>query len=86
MQDFEIGVISFAFPIALAGIYLLIRQFRRFGAWVQREESPKERVFPMLAFFFVLGFVVGSFVQPLWDKGVNCYTLGRPLVPCILGS
>jgi hypothetical protein len=84
MEHFAVGYLSLAFAAFLAGGYLLFRQARRFGAWVQREEGPKERVVPMLVILAAIGFVAGSLAQPLWDKGAQCAATGRPVMQCFL--
>jgi hypothetical protein len=32
----------------------------------------------------VLGFVFGSFAQPLWSAAVSCHASGEPVASCVL--
>lgn len=83
MEHFSVGFLSFVLALAFAGLYLGFRQLRRLGAWVQREEGPKERIGAMVVIFLLLGFVAGSLAQPLWDKGVECRLSGKPIFACV---
>ncbi|SFU32257.1 hypothetical protein SAMN05216339_101338 [Nitrosomonas eutropha] len=84
MQHFEIGVLSFVFAITLPVIYFIGYQVRRLGAWSKREARPGDRIGFFLIMALVLGFVFGSFAQPLWSAGVSCHAAGQPVVPCVL--
>jgi hypothetical protein len=50
---------------------------------VQREEGPKERVGAMVVILVIVGFGVGSFAQPIWDKGAECKALGKTVAACV---
>lgn len=84
MQHFEVGRLSFVFAIALPVIYFIGYQVRRLGAWSKREARPSDRIGFFLIMALVLGFVFGSFAQPLWLAGVGCHAAGQPAVPCVL--
>jgi hypothetical protein len=81
MSYFAIGILSFVAAILLPVLYLLTRQLRRFGAWVHRNEGPKERADAMVVILTVLGFSGGSFAQPLLNKGQQCQA--QPVVQCV---
>jgi hypothetical protein len=83
MSYFGIGILSFVGAILLPVLYLLARQLRRFGAWVQRNEGPKERADAMVVILAVLGFACGSFAQPLLHMGQECQAQGQPVVQCV---
>lgn len=83
MQNFSVGLMSFAGAILLPVIYIIGRQIRRFTAWVERGNSPKERVGAMIVIFTIVGFVIGSLAQPLWDKSKACQAEGQPVMTCV---
>lgn len=83
MEHFSVGMISIVFATALPVAYFLGFQLRRLGAWSKRQDGPKERVGFFLLVLAILGFGVGSFAQPLWNKGVECKAGGQPLAVCI---
>ena len=86
MEHFAIGLLSFVFAAILVVFYFVARQVRRFGAWVQREDGPKERAVPMAAILAIIGFVAGSLAQPMWNKGAQCAAAGKSVVPCVLAT
>ncbi|WP_322996685.1 hypothetical protein [Castellaniella sp.] len=59
-------------------------QVRRLGAWSKRQDGPKDRVWFFLLMLAIVGFGFGSFVQPLWDTGIECQVAGQSLVSCVL--
>ncbi|ELI6431872.1 hypothetical protein RRM65_001610 [Aeromonas salmonicida subsp. salmonicida] len=83
MSHFAIGILSFSAAILLPVLYLVARQLRRFGAWVQRNEGPRERTGAMVVILAALGFAGGSFAQPLLEKGQECQAQGQPVVQCM---
>jgi len=83
MSHFAIGILSFAAAILLPVLYLIVRQLRRLGSWVQRNEGPRERASAMVVILAVLGFAGGSFAQPLLDKGQECQAQGQSVVQCV---
>jgi hypothetical protein len=82
-MPFSIGVVSLGLAVLALVMYLLGRQVRRFIAWMNGAEPPRERPVPYSVLFFIVGFVLGSFLQPPWDRGVQCREAGRPVVSCI---
>ncbi len=84
MSHFAIGILSFAAAILMPALYLVVRQLYRFVAWVQRNEGPRERVGVVVVILAVVGFVGGSFAQPLLEKGQECQAQGQPVVQCVL--
>jgi hypothetical protein len=72
MPQFSIGILSFEGAVLLPLAYLIGRQIRRFGAWIQRENGPKERAGSIVVILAIVGFVIGSFGQTQWNKGVVC--------------
>jgi hypothetical protein len=83
MQHYSFGFLSLLFALSFPVLYVVARQFRRFGCWVQREEGPKERVGAMVVILVIVGFGVGSFAQPIWDKGAECKALGKTVAACV---
>lgn len=83
MQHFSIGILSFAVAALFPVAYLTFRQVRRFGAWIKRENGPKERAGVVVVMLAVFGFALGSYAQPLRDQGVICQDEGRPVIPCV---
>lgn len=83
MDHFSIGTLSFVLAAAFALMYLAGFQLRRLAAWSKREEPPKDRLGFFVPMMAILGFAVGSFAQPLWDKGAECKAEGQPLVACV---
>lgn len=83
MQHFSFGLLSVAAAILFPSAYIVVRQLRRFGAWVQRGDGPKERAGAMVVILALFGLGVGSFAQPLWDQGVSCQAQGQPVVSCV---
>ncbi len=82
-MPFSIGVVSLVLAVLALVMYLLSRLVRRFIAWINRTEPPRERPVPYSVLLFIVGFVVGSFLQPSWDRGMQCRTAGQPVVSCI---
>jgi len=83
MNHFAIGTLSFVVAVVFVVAYLAHFQLRRLGAWSKREEGPKDRVGFFVVVTAVLGLAVGSFAQPLWDKGAECRAAGQPLAACV---
>ncbi len=83
MEHFAIGMVSFVLSILFVLAYLAGFQVRRLGAWSKREEGPKDRVGFFVLVMAVVGFAVGSFAQPLWNKGVECRAAGQALATCM---
>ena len=83
MPNFSLGFLSIAFAIGLPILWLLQHQLRRLGAWSKRTDAPKDRVGFFVMVMAILGFVAGSFAQPLWDKAASCKASGQPLGACL---
>ncbi|KPX06463.1 Uncharacterized protein ALO73_02888 [Pseudomonas syringae pv. daphniphylli] len=83
---FEIGILSFALPLTFCLLYLAGRQLRTLGAWMDNTDKPKERAKAYLVMAILFGFVMGSLMQPLYNKGSECSAVGQPLVPCLFNS
>jgi len=84
MEHFTIGIVSVVFAVLFPVMYYIGFQVRRLGAWSKREQSPKDRIGFFLLIGAVFGFAVGSFAQPLWNKGTECKAAGQPVVSCVL--
>jgi hypothetical protein len=86
MDHFAFGIVSVAFGVLFPAMYFVGFQIRRLVAWSKRAPGPTDRI----GFFFlvsaIFGFVIGSFAQPLWNKGVECRAAGQPVVSCLLLS
>lgn len=83
MEHFQIGFISAVGTAFFSGAYLLEFASRRLRAWLKREPGPKDRVAVIVLIAATFGFLAGSVVQPLWDKGVACKAAGQPLGSCV---
>ena len=83
IEQFQIGYMVVALPASFVILYLLIRQLRRLGAWVNRGEAPKERVGAYVTILAVFGFMVGGLSQSIVDTGIACYDEDQSVVTCI---
>jgi hypothetical protein len=85
MSWFSFGMFSFAFALLLPAVYLVARQARRFFAWADRdqEKAPKERVGVYLTLAVIIGFILGSMVQNLWNQAAPCRAQGKPVATCL---
>ncbi|EPN30179.1 hypothetical protein A244_39058 [Pseudomonas syringae pv. actinidiae ICMP 18807] len=83
---FDIGILSFALPLAFCLLYLAGRQLRTFGAWMDNTDRPKERAKAYLVIAAIFGFIIGSMMQPLYDRSSECSAVGQPIVPCLFNS
>ncbi|MDW5419244.1 hypothetical protein R6242_21970 [Iodobacter sp. CM08] len=72
MAYFEIGMVSFLCAVALPLVYFCDYQFRRLGAWTKRGDKPKDRIGFFLVTAAITGFIIGSFIQPSWNKAAEC--------------
>jgi len=81
---FSIGWLSFVLATLCAVLYLVGRQVRRFGAWVQNDEGPRERAGAMMVIAALCGFIAGGLGQPIWDKAMTCKQQGQPIFACAL--
>ncbi|ADR35401.1 hypothetical protein Sulku_2752 (plasmid) [Sulfuricurvum kujiense DSM 16994] len=86
MEHFSIGIVSFAFTVIFPIFYFVGFQVRRLGAWSKREDGPKDRIGFFLLVAAIIGFAVGCFAQPLWDKASECKAAGQPGLSCVLFS
>ena len=84
--DFAIGWLSFVVPVMLTLAYLAGYQARRWAAWSKRQQGPTDRVSFFVVMAIALGFVLGSLLQPMWNKGAACKAAGQALAPCVLLS
>lgn len=84
MDHFAFGIVSVAFGILFPVMYLVGFQVRRLAAWSKRTPGPTDRVGFFLVVATIFGFAVGSFAQPLWNKGVKCKAAGQPVISCVL--
>jgi hypothetical protein len=82
-MPFSIGAVSLGLAALALVIYLLSRQVRRFIAWMNGSEPPRERPVRYSVLVFIVWFVLGSFLQPSWDRGVQCRAARQPIVSCI---
>ncbi|MNC42721.1 hypothetical protein D3C75_915440 [compost metagenome] len=83
MEHFAIGIVSVAFAVLFPAMYYINFQVRRLGAWSKREQAPKDRIGFFLLIGTILGFIIGCFTQPLWNKGIECKAAGQPVVSCV---
>ena len=86
MELFAFGAVSLVFAAALPLLYLVTFGLRLAGAWIMRTPKPTDRVGPWLLIAAIVGLAFGSYVQPLWDEGVECRASGQPIVACLFSS
>ena len=79
MFSFGIGILSLIGIIAFPILYILGRIVRAGGAWLEREEGPKDRVLPKIIIFALIGFFLGCLAQPVWDSISACRDYGNPI-------
>jgi len=84
MAHFSIGLLSLVFAGLFVLAYLLRRGVQHAHAYLENEPGPKDRRNAKIALFAVGGFILGSFAQPLWDRGVECKNAGQPVAACVL--
>jgi Kef-type K+ transport system membrane component KefB len=84
MLDFSVGLVSFAAAFLLLAFYLLSYLGRWAGAWLNRTSPPKERVLIIAIILIVVGFAIGSLMQPLWDKVNMCRSNGYSGAVCLV--
>ncbi|HHQ9150358.1 TPA: hypothetical protein ACSWAI_004232 [Escherichia coli] len=84
MFSFGIGILSLIGIIAFPILYILGRIVRAGGAWLEREEGPKDRVLPKIIIFALIGFFLGCLAQPVWDSISACRDYGNPIGKCLL--
>lgn len=84
MPQFSFGLLSFAGAVLLPALWLVIYGFRRFGAHINRGPTPGERVPWYLGISLVIGLVLGSIIQPGWDRLSACHDYdGTPYAECL---
>ncbi len=86
IRTWEFGYVAIIGAVSFPFLYLIIRQFKRFGAWANREDGPKERKIVYIPFWAILGFVVGGFLQQFVDIVVFCNSSGQFNVQCIISN
>lgn len=86
MFDFSVGLVALVLAIVFPALYWVGFQIKRVGAWSMREEGPKDRVGFFLIVLAILGFVIGCFAQPQWDKVMACKASGEPMGTCLFFS
>jgi len=84
IEQFQIGYMMVVFAVLLIVPYLLIRQLRRFGAWMNRDEAPKERVGAYVSVLAIIGVLAGGMSQSIVDLGVACHDAGHPVITCVV--
>lgn len=82
-MGFSIGIVSFV--AALFGVFLVYGNFwgRSFIAWYRKTEPPRDRV-RFGACSAAVFFIIGSVLQPQFDKIGACTDSGYTLGQCIL--
>jgi hypothetical protein len=85
MEKFSFGFLSVVFAVGFPLLYFIGYQARRLGAWSKRQTGPGDRVGFFLVVAVLFGFIAGSLIQPLWDRGVACKSNGQLIIPCVFG-
>ncbi len=84
LDQWQFGYVAIIGGVLFPVIYLLIRQLRCFGAWVNRDQGPKERTGAYIVMLSLLGIFVGGLSQSFVDMGVYCSKLGKPVIGCTI--
>ncbi|WHS97808.1 MAG: hypothetical protein LZT29_00685 [Pantoea stewartii] len=80
---FELGICTVIGVIFMILVYLISRQLARFVAHINGTEKPKESVFWYVIISGVVGFIVGSLLQPHWDVLYGCYQNTGTWIQCL---
>ncbi|QHM76494.1 hypothetical protein C7M52_02470 [Mixta theicola] len=83
MFQFSFGIASLAVAAVMTGAYLAGYCLRHVGAYINRSTPPQERMLWYVGITLVLGLVIGSMLQPYWEKISNCRDYGEPWARCI---
>jgi hypothetical protein len=75
----EFGIVPLILMAVFPTVYITGRLVRNFGAWMQRDEQPKERFRIHIIIAVILGLAVGGFLQPYY----NCYLTTHSIYSCI---
>lgn len=76
------GFVAVATVFLFGGFYLLGRRVRRFLAWANGTEPPKEKVAFFLPLYLFIGLIISGFTQTIFDAGAMCHQYQQPLIPC----
>ena len=82
-MKFSIGELSIYGLIAAAIFYTTVYLLRMFDKWRMNDNTPMEKFVPTVIIVMVIGFVGGSFLQPIKS---NCVDQGIPLFQCLAPS
>lgn len=77
------GLISIIGCVIFVVFYLVILTLRKGAAWMTRDDAPKERVLPFVALSAIIGLLIGSMIQSLYDGSKPCREQGSSLVVCL---
>jgi len=84
MPLFSFGLLTVAGAVLVPALWLIFYGFRRFGAFIDRKQTPSDRVPWYLAISLVFGVVAGSLLQPGWDRVSSCHDYdGTPYAKCV---
>jgi len=75
----EFGIVPLILMAVFPSVYMAGRVARNFGAWLQRDESPKERFGAYIVIGLILGLVIGGLIQPYY----NCYLTTHSISSCL---
>lgn len=81
---FSFGYMSIAGAVLLPILWFLSFHFRRFTAWSVGKEPPGEKTVVFIPVTMVLGLIVGSILQPQWDRISACTDQGYSYKSCML--
>lgn len=84
LSQWQFGYAAIIGGIIIPVFYLIVRQIKRFAAWANREEGPKERVTVYIVICSIMGVFIGGLSQGFVDIGVSCYKQDRPLIGCVI--
>ena len=66
-EKWDFGLVAIVGGIGFIAIYLIGRQLRKFAAWSNRTEPPKERKIVYIPIMGLIGFLAGGLLQSLID-------------------
>ncbi|CAD7378182.1 hypothetical protein X12_001125 [Xanthomonas arboricola] len=84
MPPFSIGIMTLIFGLGLPALWFISHKVREINAYSMRREPPTHRLGFYLPFWLLLGLVLGSFAQPLWEDILVCKQQGQKIGACLL--
>ncbi|WP_139369949.1 hypothetical protein [Xanthomonas axonopodis] len=84
MPLFSFGIMTLAFGLALPFLWYIGHLVRVINAYSKKQDPPSHRLGFYLPACLLLGLLVGSFAQPLWEKVLSCKQHGQKIGACLV--